>query len=106
MLPVQEAVSAKLHEVWAKCGFDKVAGLSSVQMVAGLEAKLEEFLTASEQLTPEEVTAGQRAREAARRKVGYGIYKLQQQLIGETDADAACMVCGSYFRLTLLVLYG
>ena len=71
-------MAAKLHEVWAKCGFDGDAGLSSVQMVAGLEAKLEEYLTASEQLTPEEVTAGQRAREAARRKVREQMHKLSR----------------------------
>ena len=64
-------MGAKLSEVYAKCGFDGNAGLSSVQMVAGLEAKLEELLLASEQLSPEAVVAGQRGREAARRKVGF-----------------------------------
>ena len=66
---LQEAVETKLRDVNAKCGLDGDAGLSLVQMVAGLEAKLEELLLASEQLTPEAVSAGQRAREAARREV-------------------------------------
>lgn len=79
-LLAQEVVHAKLREVYAKCGLDGDAGLTSVQMVAGLEAKLEELLLASEQLTPEAVLAGQRAREAARRKVCGSVPCMRQQV--------------------------
>lgn len=79
---MQDAVTTKLHEVWGKCGFDGDVGLNAVQMVAGLEAKLEEFLTATEALTPEEVTAGQRAREAARRKVSSLTVRQAEQSAG------------------------
>ena len=67
---VQEAVAAKLREVHVRCGSEGDSGLTSVQMLASLEARLEELLAASALLTPEAVLAGQKARENERRKVG------------------------------------
>ncbi|KAK9804129.1 hypothetical protein WJX73_002693 [Symbiochloris irregularis] len=63
-----EAVVAKLREVHSQCGFEGDSGLTSVQMLASLESRLEELLAAADQLSPEAMAAGQRAREAERRK--------------------------------------
>ena len=98
----QEATAGKLHAVYAKCGLDGDAGLSSVQMVAGLEAKLEEFLVASEQLTPEAVVAGQRAREAARRKVR--LLLRWRLLFNEQEGRAgSCLLASSACRLGCII---
>ena len=55
--------------MYEQCGFEADAGLSTVQMLANMEARLDELSLAVTDLSPEAVAACQRQREKERRQV-------------------------------------
>ena len=55
--------------MYEQCGFEADGGLSTVHMLANMEARLEELCLGVADLSPEAVAACQRQREKERRQV-------------------------------------
>uniref|UniRef100_A0A7S0V0D1 DUF4200 domain-containing protein n=1 Tax=Polytomella parva TaxID=51329 RepID=A0A7S0V0D1_9CHLO len=74
-----DQLSVKVAEVYVRCGFDADASIGTLQMLTNIEMKLEEHLSAVDQLPPGTLEAFEKAREKERRKVARN-EKLSQQL--------------------------
>ncbi|QDZ25580.1 hypothetical protein A3770_18p80980 [Chloropicon primus] len=63
-----EALSAKVSEVYVRCGFDNDASLSTLQMLTNIEAKLDEYFSIIETMPTEFVEQAEKAKEKERRQ--------------------------------------
>ena len=63
-----EELSAKVSEVYVRCGFDNDASLSTLQMLTNIEAKLDEYFSIIETMPTEFVEQAEKAKEKERRQ--------------------------------------
>ena len=63
-----EQLSAKVSEVYVRCGFDNDASLSTLQMLTNIEAKLDEYFSIIETMPTEFVEQAEKAKEKERRQ--------------------------------------
>ena len=60
-------LAAKVTEVYVRCGFEADASVSSLQMLTNIEAKLEEYLAAIDQMPEDFVEVAEKQKEKERR---------------------------------------
>ena len=63
-----DSLSAKVNEVYVRCGFDSDASMSTLQMLTNIETKLEEYLTIIDEMPEDFVEAAEKAKEKERRQ--------------------------------------
>jgi len=63
-----EELSARVSEVYVRCGFDNDASLSTLQMLTNIEAKLDEYFSIIETMPTEFVEQAEKAKEKERRQ--------------------------------------
>ena len=63
-----DSLSAKVNEVYVRCGFDSDASMSTLQMLTNIETKLEEYLTIIDEMPKDFVEAAEKAKEKERRQ--------------------------------------
>uniref|UniRef100_A0A7S3QRV1 DUF4200 domain-containing protein n=2 Tax=Dunaliella tertiolecta TaxID=3047 RepID=A0A7S3QRV1_DUNTE len=64
-----DQLTAKVAEVYVRCGFDADKSIGTLQMLTNLESKLEEYLVAVDAMPTEYAENMEKAREKERRKV-------------------------------------
>mmetsp|Transcript_2990 Transcript_2990/g.8133 ORF Transcript_2990/g.8133 Transcript_2990/m.8133 type:complete len:559 (-) Transcript_2990:375-2051(-) len=64
-----DQLTARVAEVYVRCGFDADASVSTLQMLTNIESKLEEYLVSVDQMPSEYVDSMEKAREKERRRV-------------------------------------
>lgn len=64
-----DVLRQQVAQVYVKCGFDADASITTVQMLANIESKMEEYLTLAATMPKEYVEAAEKAREKERRQV-------------------------------------
>eukprot|EP00736_Rhodelphis_marinus_P011866 Rmarinus@m.10502 len=76
-----EELNAKVADVYVKCGFDSDAGLNTLQMLANIEARLEDYLRQIAVMPRELVEQAEKMKEKdRRRKMRDEKLQLQQKL--------------------------
>ncbi|KAK9824216.1 hypothetical protein WJX72_008592 [[Myrmecia] bisecta] len=74
-----DQLASKIAEVYERCGFDRDASMSTLQMLTNIETKLEEYLSVTDLMPAELVEAAEKAREKERRSVAREDKILQQK---------------------------
>ena len=62
-----DSLATKVTEVYVRCGFEADASVSSLQMLTNIEAKLEEYLAAIDQMPEDFVEVAEKQKEKERR---------------------------------------
>jgi len=81
---VLEELNKRVSDVYNRCGFDTDASLGTLQMLANVESRLEEYLSIIERLPPAYVEEAEKAKERERR-LRVREEKLEQQRVMQEE---------------------